>query len=225
MNDELKRVPQKSHYDVNYVADGRMFSYAHQIHHILSFAPRRILEVGPGPGVVTQALRAVGVDVITLDLEPTLEPDLQASVLDIPLDDQAVDAVICCQVLEHLPYQSFIPALQELKRVSSKGGVISLPDISPYYYLEARMPFFRKVGMHFSRSRWKPPAVPPLNRFERDGHFWEIGVAGYDIKTVRQGIRQSGWCLKRDWRVAEYSWHHFFLLGADLSNGCRGEQM
>jgi hypothetical protein len=205
-------VPDKSHYGAKYILDGRMFSYAHQIEAVLAFSPKRVLEVGPGPGIVTYALRNSGIEVLTLDVESSNKPDLLGSVTNIPLGDHMVDIVLCCQVLEHLPFDHFLPALHELRRVASIGSVISLPDITPYYYIQVALPLFHRHSIAFSRSLLNPPVSVPGNGFEQHGHYWEIGVKGSQINDVRDAICKGGWHILREKRVDQLSWHHFFIL-------------
>src|SRR4029077_317706 len=95
------------HYDFAHYDDAeRWMSYWHQIRAVLAVRPKTVLEIGPGSGVFRSYLRGAGVDVKTLDLEPTRGAD---SVADIPrLDDPlpaglTFDAVCAFQVLEHLP--------------------------------------------------------------------------------------------------------------------------
>jgi SAM-dependent methyltransferase len=205
-------VPDKSNYGQSYLRNGRMFSFAHQVEEVLAFEPRRVLEIGPGPGVVTHALRTCGVEVLTLDIEPSLKPDILASVTEIPLSDNDVDVILCCQMLEHLPFERFIPALKELRRVARTGGVISLPDITPGYFVRASLPIIHRVTWSASRTKRNPPAVPPNGRYEGDGHFWEIGVEGTQPEQVREAIQQSGWTISRESRVCEFVFHHFFMM-------------
>lgn len=207
-------VPDKSNYGSSYLRHGRMFSFAHQVQEVLAFEPKRVLEVGPGPGVVTHALRASGVEVLTLDIEPSLNPDILASVTQIPLPDNDVDVILCCQMLEHLPFEQFVPALRELRRVARTGGVVSLPDITPGYFVRANLPVLHQISFARSRTRSNPPATVPGNRHEKDGHFWEIGVKDTQPEQVRDAIRRSGWSIAREFRTNEYLFHHFFALNA-----------
>lgn len=218
LGDEIAAlVPDKGHYGAKYLRGGRMFSFAHQVDEVLAFEPRRVLEVGPGPGIVTHALRSAGVEVLTLDVESSLQPDVLGSVTDIPLRDHAVDVIVCCQVLEHLPFEQFIPALKELRRVSCKGGVLSLPDITPGYFLRLNLPILRRRSLARSRTRQSPPDIVPENRHQRDGHFWEIGVKGTQPSQVSAAVRESGWTIRREFRTDEFLFHHFFVLASRQS--------
>jgi SAM-dependent methyltransferase len=115
-----------------YLTKERVCSYWHQVDEILTLGASTVLEVGPGNGLVTDWLRQAGVQVTTLDVDPRLEPDITGSVTQIPLEADAYDAVLCCQVLEHLPFTEAERALHELARVARLGAVLSVPDATPW---------------------------------------------------------------------------------------------
>ena len=110
----------------------RACSFWHQVDEIFEIGASTVLEVGSGSGLVTNWLRTAGFEVKTLDLDPELEPDMVGSVTDIPLSANSCDAVLCCQVLEHLPFDQLPMALTEIGRVSRMGAVVSLPDVTPW---------------------------------------------------------------------------------------------
>ena len=147
----------------------------------------------------------------TLDIQPELKPDLVGSVTAIPAEDGAFDVALCSQVLEHLPFDQFGAALRELRRVTKFGLVLSLPDISPYYYLGFRLPKMRPV--FWSMSRRKYPSEELMRRaWESSGHYWEIGYRDSLLDDVRHAISEAGWLIHRAWRVPEKDYHRFFKL-------------
>lgn len=110
-------------------------------------APTSILDVGCGEGVVlsTLAPRLQNARVCAVDADPVEVEDAQANlpfaevqvadVHELPFEDESFDLVMCCEVLEHVerPYQ----ALRELKRVSSRFVLVSVP----------REPIWRALNM------------------------------------------------------------------------------
>lgn len=209
---DLTRVPGREHYSLTYLLDGRLYSYAHQLHATLEAAPRSILEIGPGPGMVTQALRALGIEVTTVDIQPRLAPDVVASVTDLPFENDAFDTAMCCQVLEHLPFDQIELALGELARVSSRRVVLSLPDATPYYTIRLKLP---KLGWlaRWEGTRRKPPTEAyKAGRLESAGHAWEIGYEGHSLDDIERKVVASGLRIARTWRVPEKHWHRFFVL-------------
>lgn len=214
----MTAIPDAAHYDQDYVGTTRVHSYAHALSAALTLRPRTALEVGVGTGIVAHALSALGVRVTTLDVEASLSPDLLADVCEIPVDDGAFDVALCCQVLEHLPFERFVPALRELRRVTTRGLVLSVPDQDRYLALRATLPKLGQVNWWWSLPRLRPTPVPK-RRFDEMGHYWEIGFAGTSRRQVLSAIGSAGWCVAREWRVPELSWHHFFVLEAARGNG------
>ncbi|MDQ8183728.1 class I SAM-dependent methyltransferase [Pelagicoccus sp. SDUM812005] len=204
-------IPGKSHYGKSYLASRRIFSYAHQLSVISQYDADSILEIGPGPGLVTQALRLEKYRVTTVDVQPELNPDIAASVLNLPLDDSSFDLGLCCQVLEHLPFQKFTDALSELHRVTRCGLVLSLPDSSRSFSLSGQIPFFGRFSFQVAIPTIPPPPFPE-SKLESMGHYWEIGFKGTTLSSVKQAITSSGFRIKRSWRVNELPWHRFFEL-------------
>jgi ubiquinone/menaquinone biosynthesis C-methylase UbiE len=208
-------VPDKSNYGQSYLRNGRMFSFAHQVEEVLAFEPKRVLEVGAGPGIVTHALRSAGVEVLTLDVEPSLNPDLLGSVTAIPLPDASFDLVVCCQVLEHLPFDQFGTALREIHRVVSRGCVLSIPDMTRQYGFNLQIP---KIGRHSFLVTAGPArsATGPTKKeqMRRDGHFWEIGLEHVTHRSIARAMLNAGWSIQRQWRSSELPWHHFYTLEA-----------
>jgi hypothetical protein len=210
---DLNNIPRKEHYSVDsdYLRSDRIHSYAHQIKTVIEQRPANIIEIGKGPGMVAAALKSAGISVTTLDPQIELEPDLVGSVVSIPAADKLFDVGLCCQVLEHLPFRSFEVALVELRRVTKFSLVLSLPDVSPAYFIRCKLPFGANVAREFSRPKFQLPEIPE-SRYEEMGHFWEIGYRGTSLPEVMNGIQNSGWKIEHTWRVPEKTWHRFFLL-------------
>jgi Methyltransferase domain len=68
-----------------------------------------------------------------LDVEPAESVDLVGDARSLPLADGSVDAVLCTQVLEHVPEP--VPVVKEIHRVLRPGGrmILSLPGIFPQH--------------------------------------------------------------------------------------------
>ena len=173
---------------------------------LFRLSPNTVLEVGIGRGIVTAALRAAGLKVRTLDVQPALKPDIVASVIGIPCEKGVFDVALCSQVLEHLPFDHFAPALRELRRVVRQGLVLSLPDASRHWHVSAKLPKIPEFRLGVSLRQRIPM---PDSRKE---HYWEIGFAGYSLRRIRDEIIAAGWTIERTWRVPELKWHRFFRL-------------
>jgi ubiquinone/menaquinone biosynthesis C-methylase UbiE len=189
-----------------YISPSRFASYAYQLQEIISLRPDRVLEVGIGNGLVSYMLRRMGLDVTTLDFDDSLEPDVVASVTDMPVGNASFDAVACFEVLEHLPFERFITALSELRRVSSAYVVVSLPERTRIYKVEAQLP---KLGSR----RWSF-GVPFLKAPEHvlgGEHYWEVGAHGYNLGRVRECFEQAGLHIEKTYRLWENLYHRMFV--------------
>jgi SAM-dependent methyltransferase len=211
---DLAKVPGRENYSLRYLRGGRIFSYAHQIDSVLAFEPKTVLEVGIGTGMVTAALRATGIGVTTVDCKAELHPDIVASVANLPLEDNSVDISLCCQVLEHLPFEQFGAAIRELARVAALGVVLSLPDATPHYEVRFRLPF-TGLSQWVGTRRYHVPETERQGNWEGSGHYWEIGYPETPLKRIVRVIRDSDLRIARTWRVPENPYHRFFVIRGD----------
>lgn len=208
---DFAKVPGRENYSLRYLGGGRIFSFAHQIDSTLAFEPKTVLEVGVGAGMVSAALRAAGIEVTTIDCKAELHPDIVASVTSLPLKDHSVDVSLCCQVLEHLPFDQFDIAIKELARVATLGVVLSLPDATPHYEVRLRLPLmgiFRWVGTR----RYRVPETERQGNWEASGHYWEIGYPETPLKRIVRAITDSDLRIAHMWRVPENPYHRFLMI-------------
>ena len=196
------------YFDIAYDSKERFCSYWHQINEIISLKPKKILEVGIGNGFVTRYLRDKELNVTTLDIAHDLRPDVAGSVLAIPFKNGSFDVIGCCEVLEHLPYNEFSKALKEIHRVSRKHVVLSLPDVTTVYRINIELPRIRPIKKLIPH----PLHRPTQHTFDGE-HYFEIGKIEYPLKKIEVDIEQSGFEILRSYRVFEFYYHRFFVLG------------
>jgi len=205
----MKNSPQvsKEHYfQLSYDNKRRWLHYWYQIHLVLKLKPKELLEIGIGSAIVSNYLRDRGVKITTLDIDPNLKPDVVASVLNIPFENNSFELVLAAEVLEHLPFKDFIPALEEIKRVTKKYAIISLPDKRHVLiYLGLKLPFIEQKNI-FIKS-------PSLKKHVFNGqHYWEIGKLRYSLKRIRNDIKKSGFKISNDFTPFDAPWNHYFIL-------------
>jgi ubiquinone/menaquinone biosynthesis C-methylase UbiE len=106
--------------------------------------PKTILDVGCGEGFTLQELyshgigdKLEGVDFLdtAINIGKRIHPQLhlkQGDIYDLPYKDNSFDLVLCTEVLEHLEKPA--EALRELKRVTKKYCIISVPN-EPWFRL------------------------------------------------------------------------------------------
>ena len=206
----MKSQVTPDHYlDPSYDSKSRFISYWHQINEVISLNPRKVLEIGLGNGFVHKYLNEKGVKIKTLDIDKRLYPDVAGSVIRIPLRSNTFDIVACCEVLEHLPYSDFTVALREIHRISKRHVVLSLPDVTTVYRIDIELPLLKNRQI---RKLLPNPLYRSTHHIFDGQHHWEIGKTDYMLKRIELDIRQSGFNIKRTYRVFEFYYHRLFLL-------------
>ncbi len=92
-----------------------------------------ILDVGCGDGRITNRLvskygRVCGLDSSEAALKHVESEKVLSGLDPLPFPDKSFDLVLCCEVLEHLPFETYPVALKELERVSKKYIIVSVPN-------------------------------------------------------------------------------------------------
>ncbi len=190
----------------------QLYSYIYQLRYAMASNPHKILYVGKSHGVAPYLLtRCPGEpEVVTLDVDERYQPEILASVLDIPFDDNSFDVTVCCQVLEHLPYESFVPALREMYRITREYLVLSLPDARLFFGVRIKIPLVNcQFQFNFPRLFARPSHEKRLNE---TGHHWEIEMKGTPFRKTKKAILESGWTIKKITSVYDRSYHTFFYL-------------
>ncbi len=201
------QVDKDIYFGSQYLSPARLACYSYHLKEIIDCQPKNILEIGMGSGLVSYILKKKHYDLTTLDFEKALEPDITASVTDIPLPDNAAEVVACFQVMEHLPFDQFVIALKEIHRVAGKCAVISLPDSGRIYQIEIRA---GKIGKH--RFSLEIPRIKnPVFHFDGE-HYWEINRKGYPLKKVLKIIESLGFTVLKTYRIWEAPRQRVFVL-------------
>ncbi|MCP5049783.1 MAG: methyltransferase domain-containing protein [bacterium] len=136
---------------------------------------------------------------------------VQHGAYDLPFPDNSLDAVISCEVIEHLDRP--MEHIAELNRVLKKGGYLSIstPNVSVYFYphsfLRPMMKnikklrtwyhgFVRYVNVHrnWSAALKRHPALRPmiLRQWLKEG--------GFDVRKHRTRLWYYGTPRKYAWR-------------------------
>lgn len=202
---EYSATTAPQHYAHQYDTKARLVSYWHQVDEAVRLGAGSILMVGHGSGFVPVMLRRRGLDVVTLDIDPQLHPTVVGDVRAMPCDAGAFDVVLCCQVLEHLPFDDFVPSLRELRRVARKGLVLSLPDQGRSSRLLAAV--LRRHDFAVSL-----PEVRPRVHTYNGQHYWQVNAKGYPRARIEAAITEAGWTIVATYRPLANTYHRFWRL-------------
>ena len=169
----------------------------HVLRDLISCESGDLLEVGTGDGVVRRCVQPFVRRYMVMDVNPQLQPDVLGDVLEPQASlASSFDAVICTEVLEHLPFERFSLAVAHLHGFLRPGGrlYLTLPHrkghllfVTPRQRLHAwRFP----VGLTSLSEAW--------NRFVRrriwidPHHCWEIGDGNVRRATVQAHLSEAG---------------------------------
>lgn len=196
------------HYGEQYDSLYRWHSYWYQLREVRRLEPGSVLEIGVGPGMVSRELAHAGLAVTTCDYDARLRPDVCGDVRRLPFAPKKFGVVLCAQVLEHLPWAEFPALLDEIRRVSRRYAVITLP------YSRAGV-FFVPTFLGAStapRFAVRLPMPNWLGKLFFRQHEWEIGRFRFPLRRVRRTIRSAGWRILREVQPILNTYHYFFVL-------------
>jgi len=199
-----------SYYDINSFHPLRIESITEQLRQICYSGYTNILEIGVGKGFLRHCFRLFPqISHTTIDIASDLSPDYVGSVTNMPFEDRQFDIVVCGQVLEHLPFREFLPAMKEIKRVARHKVILSLPDATRHFgfaFCLARLGWFM---LECNPSRWY--VAHKQLKFNGE-HYWEIGYKGTLAKDIIRNIREAGFKIEKQYRLWRHPWHRFFIL-------------
>jgi SAM-dependent methyltransferase len=188
----------------------RIESATEQLRAICYSGYTNILEIGIGIGFLRHCAELFPqISLTTLDIAEDLNPDFLGSVTDMPFDDKQFDLVVCCEVLEHLPFTDFLPALKEIRRVACRKVILSLPDRRHNYFFNTRIPWIGKFRLDWFPER----SILAHKAFAFNSeHYWEIGYKGTLTRDVTKNIKEAGFRIEQQYRLAKHDYHCFFIL-------------
>lgn len=201
----------KSHYYKEYDTLERFISYFYQVDLVKKLEPKKVLEVGVGNKTVANYLKQSGIDITTCDYDESLGPDYVGDVRELPFEENSYDAIIACEVLEHIPWRDVEMALSELYRVTKKYVVISIPSSEISLEFVFKFPLIRRILRRpFVDLCFRVPLFLKEIKLE-GGHYWEIGRKNYPSKKVRRLLRKK-FRIMKEARPVLNPYHHFFIL-------------
>jgi SAM-dependent methyltransferase len=166
------------------------------------FKGKKIVDFPAGNGVTSRLIKEIGAEPLAFDLFPeyftTKGIDCKRAEIakGIPLKDEAADAVICQEGIEHFPDQ--LNAFREFNRITKKGGTL-LVTTPNYSNIRAKLSYLLSESERFN-SMMAPNELDSIWMSKQDisaeiyfGHIFLIGIqklrvlarlAGFKIKKV-----------------------------------------
>lgn len=210
MNQQFETQVSKEHYSKKYEHLERFVSYYHQVKLIADLNPKTILEIGIGGGALRGLIANKGYEISTADFDDSLEPDIVCDIRNIPKPDDSYDLVCAFEVLEHIPYEESLKALKEMKRVSRKNIVISVPRSCVYFGLSFSfgLPIFRRLLSLGFRIPFFWIAAEAGNK----QHYWELGRRGYSISRFIKDLKGMDFRILQKGHISLNTQHYFVVL-------------
>lgn len=200
------QVPPEHYRQLKYLGADRWVSYGSQVRVALRIGSERVLEIGIGNGIVRDALRALGVAVTTVDIDPQLRPDIVGSVTALPCQENSFDLVIAAEVLEHIPYEELAGALSEIRRVTRRYAYITLPHAGAVIDMTLKLPLLPRISIFA-----KIPFFWKRHIFNGE-HYWELGKRGFAVSRITQSMRAAGFSVVSSGQDRLDPAHYYFLL-------------
>ena len=198
-----------------------------QVHLLADLAVETVLEVGPYLGVVSAMLDNAGYRVTSLDRLPRQHDNDRVSHIVRSLEEvttsdlNGFDCIICCETLEHLPWDDVGRYLALFRAAQPRHVIISVPfegfqfDLSLYVNWRTWRRAFALKKFRGLR-KFDPPSDPY-------GHKWEVGYRGYGLKALESKLIAAGFRIRRR-EFSSPTRSVFYLLDAALPHEERNER-
>lgn len=173
-----KSLDREGYFSDHYFSVLMMATFAHQISDIYNLKPKNIIEIGIGNGFTSSFLKSAGYTVTTCDINENLIPDhvLPVQQLQKVFSPGEFDLAVCCEVLEHIPFEEFEPAIAAIASVADRL-YLTLPNYRKFfgfsgYFDVPRLRTLFNLGMYL-----------PIPRKITPEHFWELDSASHSKST------------------------------------------
>ncbi|MBN2424626.1 MAG: methyltransferase domain-containing protein [Calditrichaceae bacterium] len=205
----LVQVHHSQYFSLGYNYKSRWIGYYNQIKEIHNKEVKSILEIGIGNGIIATFLENMNYNMVTVDIDKKLSPDIVSDINYLPFKTDTFDLIACFEVLEHLPYDQSISILKNMKNISKKHVIISIPDSTPFFRVGFILPIigkYEKVLPKFYRTN-----KLPKHKFDGE-HYWEIGKKDYHLNKIVNDIKSIGFNIYSTYRMFENPYHRYFSL-------------
>lgn len=160
-----------SHYFDAKVSKSRFIMSYYQCRDVLNLNPKSILIVGVGSGLEGYYFKKLGLKVVTVDFDPSLEPDYVADVRKMPeaITTDRFDVILCSHVLEYIPFKYFDEVLRNFSKFGKHLVLYLPPSVLQFRFNLAIQPYVSDFNLNFSLPLlfWK--------EYKFNGqHLWQL---------------------------------------------------
>lgn len=193
----------------NYFSLAQFMSYYEQICMVRNLDKKDILEIGIGNGIVSDFLRKAGMNVTTFDINPNLNPDVVGSVLNLIeiFESRKFDLILCAEVLEHMPFECFERAIENISGATNQYAILTLPrceKIILNVQLDIKMAKMPPIGKGLFLSMPSSEISP--------SHHWELD-SGKETKLNRvNSILKKYFKILDFGRIRFTAYQRYFIL-------------
>lgn len=193
---------ERRHEWFRYYSEKRIAHQWLQVHLLAGLEVERVLEIGPGLGLVSAMLANAGFTVTTLDIAPTPHQSARINHIEADLrtldasDIADFDAIVCCETLEHLAWQEVDRTLAVFRDSGARHVMISVPyqglQIDWRLYLNRfvwRHSFAFKKLKFLTTFRFDAAADPWC-------HKWEVGYRSTGVKALEAKLTGAGFTIR-----------------------------
>ncbi len=212
----MKKQVNKDHYDFKrYVNLHRWSSYYYQLYYALDEDIKDILLFGVGDNIIPNILKQMNKNVTTFDLDEDLNPDIAGDITKMnKYLKKKYDCVMCCQILEHIPFENFEKIVKDILSFTKKKVILSLPYNSECFKIKFGFKGKEKNFKLLIKRFWKPYNYKRKFDIKIDGfneHYWEVNVKGYSKKMIID-ILKKYFIIEKEFIPFENAYHLFFIL-------------
>ena len=141
----------------------------------------KALDVATGGGHVARRLREAGLNVVTTDAAPGMEPDVVSRSEELPFADGSFDAVVCRVAAHHFDDPAL--AMREMVRVS--GGLVMISDN-----------LFGGERLEQAEKLRDPSHVRNYSEQEWRAFLEDAGARVEVVETIRHPIELEPWLTR-----------------------------
>lgn len=136
----------------------------------------RLIEIGVGTGFLSNYLRGLGWDVLTVDIDEDKNPDIVCDVSTYDFSNDSFSSVIAFEIFEHIPFPLFRRTVKNICSEKPNIVIFSLPwSVRKIAHISIKVPKIKKIEFNI---------LMPKSKIYTKNHFWELKRKGRGRREV-----------------------------------------